>query len=219
MSSRPLRYGVTTLAVVLGLAITFVIANGLIAWQIERRIETNLEGKLGFSVDVDLSGWPVVPRLLLSSVPQARATARNVAVAGTGASISLVQFTFEDVSWKGQRRGMLDPPIQAESARFKVEVTEGELEDLLSGQSGMAEVRLVDGRVRLTGPAGLAAIFDVAATGGGVVLRPEVPLGDFEVYLPIDAIMPGKTRVEKVLVEDGRLILTGSTEDLNITGD
>ena len=219
MSLRPLRYGVTALTVALGLAIAFVIANGLITWQIERRIETNLEGKLGFSVDVDLSGWPVVPRLLLSSVPQARATASNVAVAGTGANVSLVQFTFDDVSWERKRRGMLDAPIQAENARFKVEVTEGELEELLSGQSEVAGVRLVEGRVRLTGPAGLAANFDVAAMGGGIVLRPEVPLGDFEVYLPIDAIMPGKTRVEKVLVEDGRLILTGSTEGLNITGD
>ncbi len=214
-----LRYGVATLAVVLGLAIAFVIANGLISWQIERRIETNLEDKLGFSVDVDLSGWPVVPRLLLSSVPQARATARNVEVAGIGASLSLVQFTFEDVSWKKQREGPLDPPIQAESARFKLEVTERELEELVSGQSGMADVRLIDGLVRLTGPGGLTANFDVAATGGDVVLRPEVPAVDFEVYLPIDPIMPGMSRVESVLVEDGRLIVTGSTEGLNITSD
>ncbi len=219
MRLRPLRYGVAAFAVALGLAIAFVIANGLIAWQIERRIEMNLEDKLGFSVDVDLSGWPVVPRLLLGSVPQARATARNVAVAEIGASVSLVQFTFEDVSWRRQRRGPLDPPIQAESARFRLEVTEGELEELLGGQGGMAEIRLEDGRVRLTGPGGLAASFDVAARGGDVVLRPDVPGVDFEVYLPIDPIMPGRTTVERVLVEDGRLILTGSTQGLEITGD
>jgi hypothetical protein len=219
MRLRRLRYGVATFAVGLGLAVAFIIANGLIAWQIERRIESSLESRLGFSIEVDLSGWPVVPRLLVGSVPQAQVTARNVAVAGVGASVSLVQFTFEDVSWRRQRRGPLDPPIQAESARFKVEVTEGELEELLSGQHGMADVRLADGRVRLTVAGGLAANFDVAARGGGVVLRPEVPVVDFEVYLPIDPIMPGRTTVERVLVEDGRLILTGSTEGLGITGD
>ncbi len=219
MSLRPLRYGVATLAVVLGLAIAFVIANGLIAWQIERRIETSLERKLGFSAEVDLSGWPVVPRLLVGSVPQARVTAHDVAVARVGASVSLVQLTFEDVSWKRQRRGPLDPPIRAESARFKVEMTEGGLEELISSQHAMVDVQLADGRVQVTVAGGLAANFDVAAKGGGVVLRPEVPVFDFEVYLPIDPILPGRTRVERVLVEDGRLILTGSTEGLGITGD
>ncbi len=219
MSLPPLRYGVATLAVVLGLVIAFLIANGLIAWQIEKRIETNLEDRLGSPTEVDLSGWPVVPRLLLDSVPQVRATTRNITVAEIGASVSLVQINFEDVRWKWQYRGPLDPPITAESARFKLEMAEGELEKLLSGQSGMAEVRLVDGRVELTGPGGLAVNFDVAAAGGGVELRPEVPVFDFEVYLPIDPIVPGRTTVERVLVEDGRLILTGSTEDLNITGD
>src|SRR3712207_5276317 len=102
MKARPLRYGVTTLAVVLGLAIALVIANGLIAWQIERRIETGLESRVGLPVEVDLSGWPVVPRLLLGSIPQAQVTARNVAVPGIGTSISLVQFTLENVSWKDQ---------------------------------------------------------------------------------------------------------------------
>ena len=82
----------------------------------------------------------------------------------------------------------------------------------------MGDVRLADGRVRLKVPGGLGANFDVAARGGGVVLRPEVPVVDFEVYLPIDPIMPGKTRVESVLIEKGRLILTGSTEGLGITG-
>lgn len=219
VSLRPLRYGVTTLAVALGLAIAFVIANGLIASQIERRVEASLEDRLGFTVEVDLSGWPVVPRLLVGSVPQARVTARDVAVAGTGASVSLVKFTLEDVSWKRQRRGPLDPPVQAESARFRMEVTEGELEELFNGQHGMGDVRLADGRVRLTVAGGLAADFDVAAKGGGVVLRPGVPVVDFEVYLPIDPILPGRTRVERVLVEDGRLILTGSTEGLGITRD
>jgi hypothetical protein len=210
---------VATLAVILGLVVAFLIANGLIAWQIEKRIEANLEDELGFPTEVDLSGWPVVPRLLLDSVPQVRATTRNIAVAEIGASVSLVQINFEDVSWKWQHRGPLDPPITAESARFKLEMAEGELEKLLSGQSGMAEVRLVDGRVQLTGPGGLAVNFDVAAAGGGVVLRPEVPVFDFEVYLPIDPIVPGRTTVERVLVEDGRLVLTGSTEGLNVTGD
>ena len=219
MSSRPLRYGVAIFAVVLGLAIFFVIANGLIAWQIERRLETNLEDELGFAVDVDLSGWPVVPRLLLGSVPQARATARNVAVAGTGASISLVQFTLEDVRWKRQRLGPMDPPVQAEDARFRVEVTQEELQDLLGGESKVADVRLADGRVRITGAGGLAANFDVAASGGSVVLRPEMPVFDLQVYLPIDPILPGRTRVERVLIEDRRLIITGSTQGLDITGD
>jgi hypothetical protein len=218
MKVRPLRYGVTTLAVVLGLAIALVVANGLIASQIERRIETSLESRLGFPVEVDLSGWPVVPRLLLDSIPQVQVTARDVAVAGIGASVSLVQFTLEDVSWKNQRRKPLDPPVQAESVRFKAEVTEGEMEELLSGQGGTADVRLADGRVRLKVAGGPGANFDVAARGGGIVLRPEVPVVDFEVYLPIDPIMPGKTRVERVLVEEGRLILTGSTEGLGITG-
>jgi hypothetical protein len=219
MSSRAPRYGVRTLAVVFGLAIAFVVANGLITWQIERRIETSLEREVGFSVEVDLSGWPVVPRLLLSSVPHARVTARDVAVAGIGASASLVQFTLEDVSWKMQRRGPLDPPIQAESARFRVEVTEGELEELLGGQHGMGDVRLADGRVWLTVADGLAANVDVAAREGGVLLRPEVPVFDFEVYLPIEPIVPGRTTVERVLVEDGRLVLTGSAESRDITGD
>jgi hypothetical protein len=83
----------------------------------------------------------------------------------------------------------------------------------------MADVRLADGRVRLTGMGGLAATFDVAAKGGSVVLKPEVPVVDFEMYLPVDPAVPGRTRVERVLVEDGRLILTGSTEGLGITGD
>jgi len=218
MKARPLRYGVTTLAVVLGLAIALVIANGLIAWQIERRIETGLESRVGLPVEVDLSGWPVVPRLLLGSIPQAQVTARNVAVPGIGTSISLVQFTLENVSWKDQRREPLDTPIQAERARFRVEVTQGDLEELLSDQGRMADVRLADGRVRLTVAGGLTANFDVAAKGRGVVLRPEVPVVDFEVYLPIDPIVPGKARVESVLVENRRLILTGSTEVLGIAG-
>jgi hypothetical protein len=217
MSLRLLRYAVTTLAVALGLVIAFAVANGLIAWQIERRIETSLENRLGFSAEVDLSDWPVVPRLLVGSVPQAQVTARNVVIAGIGARVSLVQFTLEDVRWKRQRRGLLDLPIQAESVRFRVEATEENLEELLSGQGRIADVRLADGRVRLTGAGGLAATFDVVATGGGIVLRPEVSVVDFEVYLPFDPIMPDKTRVERVLVEDGRLILTGSTEGLGIT--
>jgi len=208
-----------TLTAVLGLAVAFVVANGLITWQIERRIETSLERKLGFSVEVDLSDWPVVPRLLLSSVPQAQVTARDVAVAGIGASASLVQVTFEDVSWRIQRPPALDPPIQAESARFRVEVTEGELKELLGGQHGMADVRLADGRVWLTVADGLAANVDVAAREGGVLLRPVLPVFDFEVYLPIDPIMPGRTTVERVLVEDGRLIVSGSTESRDITSD
>ncbi len=219
MSLRSPRHGARALAAVLALAIAFVVANGLIAWQLERRIETSLERKLGFPVEVDLSGRPVVPRLLFSSVPQARVTARDVAIAGIGASFSLVQFTFEDVSWKRQRRGPLDPPIQAESARFRVEVAEGELEELLGGQYGMGDVRLADGRVRLTVAGGFAANVDVAAREGGVLLRPEVPVFDFEVYLPIDPIMPGRTTVERVMVEDGRLVLTGSTEGRDITGE
>jgi hypothetical protein len=218
MKVQPLRYGMTTLAVVLGLAIALVVANGLIASQIERRIERSLESRLGFPVGVDLSGWPVVPRLLLGSIPQAQVTARDVAVARIGASVSLVQFTLEDVSWKKQRRKPLDPPVQAESVRFKMEVTEENLEALFVGQQGVGDVRLADGRARLKVPGGPGANFDVAARGGDVVLRPEVPVVDFEVYLPIDPIMPGKTRVERVLVKEGRLILTGSTEGLGITG-
>ncbi len=218
VSLPPLRYGVATLAVVLGLVVAFLIANGLIAWQIEKRIEANLEDELGSPTDVDLSGWPVVPRLLLDSVPQVRATTRDIAAAEIGASVSLVQINFEDVSWKWQHRGPLDPPITAESARFKLEMAEGELEKLLGGQSGMVEVRLVDGRVRLTLAGMLAANVDVAPREEGVLLRPEVPMFDFEVYLPIDPIMPGTTTVERVLVEDGHLIITGSTEDLSITG-
>ncbi len=218
MKARTLRYGVTTLAVVLGLAIALVIANGLISWQIERRIETSLESELGFPVEVDLSGWPVVPRLLLSSIPQAQVTAHNVTVAGVGASVSLVRLTLEDVSWKDQRGGPLDPPIRAESIRFTMEVTEENLEELFAGQQWVADVRLANGRARLTGVGGLAADFDVAASGGGVVLSPEVPLVDIEIYLPVDPIVPGKTRVERIVVEEGRLILTGSTEGLGITG-
>jgi hypothetical protein len=209
---------VTTLAVVLGLAIFLVIANGLVSWQIERRIETSLETNLGFPVEVDLSGWPVVPRLLLSSIPQAQVKARNVAVPGIGASVGLVQFTLENVSWKKQRRGPLDPPIRAESIRFKMEVTEESLEELFVGQQGVGDVRLANGRARLTGVGGLTTDFDVAASGGSVVLSPELPVVDFEIYLPIDPLVPGRTRVERVLVEEGRLILTGSTEDLGITG-
>ncbi len=215
---RPLRYGATALAVVLGLAIFLIIANGLISWQIERRIETSLESKLGFPVEVDLSGWPVVPRLLLSSISQAQVTARNVAVPGIGASVSLVRFTLENVSWKDQRGGPLDLPIRAESVRFEMEVTEENLEERFVGQQWVGDVRLANGHVRLTGLGGLAADFDVAASGGGVVLSPEVPVVDFEIYVPIDQIVPGKTRVERVVVEEGRLILTGSTQGLGISG-
>jgi LmeA-like phospholipid-binding len=213
---RSKRYGVATLALAFGLAIAFVIANGLIAWQIERRMEISLEDSLGFPVEVDLYGWPVVPRLLLGSVPQTRVTAHDVDVAGTGASVSLVQLTFEEVTWKWQRQGPLDPPIQAVRARFEVEVTERDLEELLGG---LAEVRLTDGHLRLTGIGGLAADLVVAARGGGVVLRPDVPVVDIELYLPIDSIVHGRTRTERVLVEDGRLVLTGSVEGLDITGD
>ncbi len=50
------------------------------------------------------------------------------------------------------------------------------------------------------------------------MLRPEVPAVDFELHFPLDPVVPGKTRVESVLVENKRLTLVGSTEGLGISG-
>lgn len=212
---RGVRALVVLVVILAAVLAVLLAANAAFALLVERRAEESLEARLGSAADVDLSGFPVAPRVLTGSLPEADIAVENVRLPGTGLSFGRLDVSLADVRYEGEREGPLDPPIEAREARFRSRLTEGEVSGLAGSLPGVNGVRLSDGGLRLL-LAGRAAIdAELAAEGGGLVLRPDTPILNPELPLTPKGL-PGGVSVDEVRVGAEGVTIEGDAGGLGV---
>lgn len=195
-------------------AVVLLVANAVVAWTVERRAEESLGDRLGSPVEVELSGWPVTPRLLFGSVPEANVVVEDAGLPGTGLELGRFDLTLRDVSYTGRSEGPLDPPVEARTARFESSFGEGELDRLAASLPGVSGAGLTGGRVSLALPAGLTTGADLLAEDGRLLMRPDTPLLVPEI--PLTGELPWGASVEDVRVQDDKVNVRGTARDLGV---
>lgn len=207
----------SVLCALAALVVVLLVANAVFAWFVERRVETALENRLGSPTSVELSGFPVTPRLLTGSLPEAAVTVEDVGIPATSRSLGRLDLTFRDVRYTGERDGPLDSPIEARAARFESRLTEREVSALAGALPGVRGAELASGRpgLRLLLPGGVTADAGLAAEDGGLVLRPEPPLLDPELVLTPGGL-PAGASIEEVSVGEKAVVIEGRADGLGV---
>ena len=204
---RRLGCGLFLLLVLAGLALA---ADQWIAAEAESRAEAALRERLGAEADVELSGWPVGLRLLVSTVPRATVTATGLEAGG----VRLARVTAELTD--------VDVPLDAESlptaatADFTAEVDEEALRQALGAPDRILSLDLRPG-VAVMDALGLEVEADVVARDGDVVVEPRdalsalLALGSLRVDL---SGAPGGPVAREVEVREGSLVVRGVLSDI-----
>lgn len=204
-----------TVLAVAALVAVLLLVNAAFAWFVERRVEAVLENRLGSPTNVDLSGWPVTPRLLTGSLPEAEVTLQEVGIPGTEVGLGGLGLILRDVRYTGERDGPLDPPIEARAARFESRLTEREVSRLAGVLPGIQGAELDGSGLVLDLPGEATADADLAAQDGGLVLKPETPVLDPEIPLTPGGL-PAGFSVEEVNVETEVVVIEGRADGLGV---
>ncbi len=198
---------VAAIAVGLGL----VAADTLLTQAVERLAATRVSNELGSPAEVDLDGFPVTLRVLLTStVPRAVVTAVDVPLEDTEARLDRVRVELLDVT------ATFDGGVDAAGGTFSAEIGEENLQRLvgLPDDIEITALRLGDGVAELT--LGGVPVVSAAATlvEGGIELR---PTGDFvdQLSLTVDlGGLPDGVVVDEVVITPGIVTLRGRIDDL-----
>lgn len=205
------------LVIVLGvLAVAVFWGDQALTSYAERRTEARVERTLDAETDVDLDGWPVSVRLLMGVIPTARVRATDVPLEN-GATLDRldVELTDVEVDLADLRANPKRLP-PAQEGTFSARLGEASVTAMLGIPTGLAEVQLRPGVVRL-GAAGLRVDADVVAEDGDVVVRLQGPLAQLlgGAEFPIDLSRePGSPWVTEVEIRDGVMIVRGTLEDV-----
>lgn len=197
------------------LTVLLLAANAAFVGFVERRVETTLENRLGSPVSVEMSGWPVGPRLLTGSLPEANVRVQDLDAPVVGLDLGRLDLTLEEVEYTGERDGPLDAPIEASDARFESRLTENEVSGLARMAPGVSGVEISGEELRLELPAGATADAELAAEDGGLLLKPDTPLLDPEIPL-IPERLPGGASIRDARVEEGGVLIEGAAGDLGV---
>jgi hypothetical protein len=199
-----MRWLVGVLAVVVALVL---IGDALLTGVVERRASERLTQELQGPAQVELSGWPVVVRLLTSSVPVAVVRATDVPLTGTNATLSRLEARVTDVRVTGGE-------LLLGNGNFSASLDEGAVTRLLGlpEQFTLVGVRLRDGVASVE--LGQLPVIRVTAevVNGTVVLRPTDPLFS-SLGFPVELQgLPAGVRLTSVRVRRNRLDITGRLE-------
>lgn len=204
-----------SLLAVAALVAVLLLANAAGAWFVERQAEERIEVRLGTPVDVNLSGFPVTPRLLTGSVPRADITLQEAGIPGTGVGLGRLAVTLTDVRYTGEPGGLMNLPIEAREVRFESRLSEEEVFGLAGALLGVEGAELADGGLVLYLPGGATADAGLAAEDGGLVLRPETPALEPEIPLTPGGL-PAGASLEEVDVESDAVVIEGRADDLGL---
>ena len=181
--------------------------------QTQARLERTLEAD---ETEVDLDGWPVSLRILLGSIPTARVRATGVPL-DNGATLDRLDVELTDVEVNvADLRANADRLPPAEEGTFTARLSESSVAGMMGIPTGLAEVQLRDGVVRLSA-AGIRLDAEVVAEGGDAIVRMRGPLAQLlgGAELPIDLSKePGAPSVSEVQIRNGVMIVRGTLEDV-----
>lgn len=191
----------------------------------EERVAEAIGETLGVPAEVDIAGWPVTARTLVTGrVPHVAVLAVDVPSGGAGGegsgSIDRLEMRFVDVDLDlDGMRGRGGAPPRADEARFEAEIGRESLLELLQLPEGLLDVSLDGGVMRLD-VAGLRAVdASIGASGGVVVVEPHAPTAGLVglARIPIDLSgQPGHPYVEHAEVAGDRLLLRGRLEEMTV---
>lgn len=197
-------------------AVILAVADGFLTRALERRAAARVTEELGAPSSVDLRGWPVMPRLLFSSVPTAVVSATAVPILGQSARLTRLDLTLDDV--RINRDELFNPnvmPFDATTGRFSAGLDGPALLQLSGPPPGLVAIEVVEQGVRLVVAGGLSDIVLPSARDGDLVLRADAPvLGELEVVVAVP-LLPGGTRIESVRVDGGLVVLEGFVPDVS----
>lgn len=209
---RTLTAFLVTLLVLIGGGVT---VDAVLTDRAERAAGERLATELGGEAEVGLGTWPVTLWLLTGSVPEARATLRDVPAGEV--RLRRVSMELRNVRIEGGAAlafGLGEPQdvvLHADQGRVDVEIEEEAIRQL----TGVG-VRLRAGQALLDTPAGEVAAV-AGLEDGGVVLRPVGEAADEEEVQPLRfelPPLPGDPQVTRVELREGAVRLSGEMRRL-----
>lgn len=201
--------------VLAALVCVFLLANAAFVWVVEHRTEQVLEKRLGSQVDVDLSGWPVGPRIVAGSLPKARLTVENVRVPGSKLSLGTLDVNLSDVHYDGEREGPLDPPIEARNVSFELSLNERQASGLASSLPLVKGARLENGSLKLLLVRNRSVEATLFEKRGELFLKLHSPLFEPELPLTPGGVF-GTLYIERVRVMGDEVVIRGTANGLGI---
>jgi hypothetical protein len=200
------------------LGVVLYVGDSFATSYAEERVEARLAKVYDTKADVELVGWPVSARILLTgTIPEARITTGDVRL-DRGASIDSLDVVLTDLSVRVDdlRNGTGNRLPPAASGSFTATLDEQSVRSLLGAAGALVRVNLADGVVQLSA-GGLRVDATVEARDGDVVVAIAGPLARLlgGAQFPIDlSDQPGSPAVEDVAVNDGVMVVSGSLEDV-----
>lgn len=205
------------------LVLLIVIVGGLFAADLavtsyaEQRTSQRVERTLDADADVQLQGWPVSLRMLLDTIPTARVEANDVPLR-EGATLDQLDVELNDVEITiDDLTGAEDRLPAAREGTFEAQLGEASVSALLGIPSGLAEVALEDGVVRV-GAGELSIEATVEARDGDAVVILQGPIAavlggsQFAIDLSDE---PGRPAVESVDIRQGVMVVQGRLEEVD----
>lgn len=212
-----LRRLVIAALVVVVLGAAALVVDVLVARAAEDRAERQVSETIGAPTDVTLHGRFVGLRLLAGRVTRAEATARDVPLEEHDTTLDRLDVEIRQI--RMGLRELRDPPDAlppAESGSFEARLSGDTTWALGQFPSGIAELEIADGAIRLRSLLGRASA-DVTVRDGAVLVVPRSPLGVLlTAEVPLDiSDQPGHPVVERAWIEGDTLVLQGSLTDLD----
>jgi hypothetical protein len=210
------RTGAIVLLAVGVVVVVLATLNVVIARSAETRAEEQASLAAGTPVDVRLRGFPVGLRLLTGGRVDASASARDVPLEGTTATLTRLDVEFTDA--RVDRAG--DGAIEAREATFTAEMDADAVRQLIgiAGRIPLTSIELANGIARFSF-AGFALLDATARVDEGrVVFNLTAPIANIvNVELQLEELPFGFV-ADSVEIRPGLLRLTGSGEDLRLEG-
>jgi hypothetical protein len=215
--SQGVTLGRTGAIVLLAVGLVVVVLatlNVVVARSAETRAEEQATQALGVPVDVRLRGFPVGLRLLSGGRVDATASAQDVPLEGTAATLTQLEVDLVDARVDRAGAGA----IEARSATFRAELDDDAVQQLIgiAGRIPLTNIELGNGIARFSF-AGFALLDATAEIEGGrVVFNLTAPIANLvNVRLQLEEL-PFGFQAESVEIRRGVLRLTGSAQELRL---
>ena len=204
--------------VLLILGALLFVADSAATSYAEERIEARLARVYDTEADVELVGWPVSARILLTGhIPEARISTGDVRLGG-GATIDRLDVVLTELSvrlddLRGETGNRLPP---AEAGRYKATLDEQSVGSLLGAAGGLVDVSL-DSDLLTLSAGSLSVDASVEARDGDVIVAVAGPLAQLMggAEFPIDlSDQPGSPAVDDVAINNGLLVLRGTLDEV-----